>query len=145
MIVIDELDSSQAREVVSNFVFEKSVSIRIKRYKEHSARVLNELSSGNDILPSRVWEILTVFSHESILSMHTKTCSEIAEKRIELFLEKYNTVKLCIKGEDIKKEGVGPGPVYGEILAEVLKEKLNGKLGTRQEELWFMKKILSDK
>ncbi|WP_236612086.1 hypothetical protein [Caldanaerobacter subterraneus] len=50
--------------------------------------------------------------------------------------------KPYIKGKDIKNLGVSPGPLYGELLDEVFKAKLEGRLKSKEEEISFVKNIL---
>ncbi|MGB9779411.1 CCA tRNA nucleotidyltransferase [Caldanaerobacter sp.] len=47
-----------------------------------------------------------------------------------------------IRGKEIKELGVPPGPLYGELLDEVFKAKLEGKLKSKEEEVMFIKDIL---
>ena len=65
--------------------------------------------------------------------------------RIKKFFSEYNGMTLKIKGHDIEKEGIKPGPKYRTILKKVLCEKLDGKLLTKQDEVKYLKKILKGK
>ncbi|HSR13088.1 MAG TPA: hypothetical protein VLS90_16700, partial [Thermodesulfobacteriota bacterium] len=49
-------------------------------------------------------------------------------------------VKIALGGNDLKKLGYVPGPVYTRILQAVLTEKLEGRAGTRKEEIDFVLK-----
>jgi hypothetical protein len=45
-----------------------------------------------------------------------------------------------ITGEDLKRLGIAPGPVYREILDAVRDEQLNGEVVTREEATEFVRK-----
>jgi hypothetical protein len=62
--------------------------------------------------------------------------------KISTYLEEIEPLKLEITGEDIKSLGVSEGRVIGEILLKVKREKLDGKLLTREEELEYAKSIV---
>jgi tRNA nucleotidyltransferase (CCA-adding enzyme) len=44
---------------------------------------------------------------------------------------------VSLKGKDLQRMGVEPGPIYREILQATLDAKLNGKLKTHKDELEF--------
>jgi tRNA nucleotidyltransferase (CCA-adding enzyme) len=46
-----------------------------------------------------------------------------------------------LTGDDLAKMGLEPGPVFGEILAEVREAKLDGKVVSKQDELRWAKKV----
>jgi tRNA nucleotidyltransferase (CCA-adding enzyme) len=63
------------------------------------------------------------------------------KKAISRFLLELRDVRTLVKGTDLKKLGLPPGPVYSEIFTRILDEKLLGRLATREEELAFVKNI----
>lgn len=142
ILVTMELSADQALEVAEKFVFTTSAAKRFLRFKECSSEVLGMLSQPQALSPSRIWEALTALSHESMLCMLAVSDSERATRRIKEFLSSYNTVKLKIKGEDIKKEGIPPGPLYRKVLKQVLYAKLDGKVSGREEELRLMRDLI---
>lgn len=142
MVMLEDLDSGEVDEVLKKFVFTRGVSLRLKGYRERAGDVIRDLSSPGRIKPSRIFDLLESLSHEVILYAMSKTGSPGPRRRIRKFLAEYNGIKLKIKGEDLIREGVSPGPRYKEILSLVLKEKLDGKLPTKKEELRFLRALL---
>ena len=65
----------------------------------------------------------------------------LMKKRATDFLCKYNGIRLKIKGADLKKLGVEPGPDFTRILKKTLYAKIDGKLKTKKDELSFAKKL----
>lgn len=142
MILISELSLPETKDVLKRFVFNKSSTTRVERCKAFSVAAIEKLSENRELKPSRIWEILIKFSHESLLYMLSEGINEQAEERIRSFLKKYSTVKLCVSGADIKNMGVVPGPVYRKTLSDVLRAKLDGMVSGRKEELFLIRDIL---
>ena len=62
------------------------------------------------------------------------------KKDISHFLVELRKVRPILKGNDLKKLGLPQGPVYSQILHELLNEKLAGRLKTLSDEVDFVKK-----
>jgi tRNA nucleotidyltransferase (CCA-adding enzyme) len=142
MVMLEALDPKEVEEVLGKFVFTRSVSLRLRGYRERTGDVIRKLSSPDRIKPSRVFDLLETLSHEAILYALSRTPSPRARRRIHKFLAEYNGIKLKIKGEDLIREGVSPGPRYKKILRLVLKKKLDGRLPTKKDEMKFLRELL---
>ena len=71
-----------------------------------------------------------------------KTKSVTARRRIKDFFTDYNGVKLRIRGHDIEREGISPGPRYKKILKQVLSRKLEGTLPTKRDEIRYLRELV---
>ncbi len=142
MVILDKLTLKQLEEVLEKFVFTKSESIRLRSYKERGDKVIKRLSSRKRIAPSEVYRLLEPFSHEVALFLMAKTASATARRRIKKFFTDYNGIKLKIRGHDIEKEGITPGPRYKELLKKVLYKKLDGKIPAKKDELGYMRQLI---
>jgi tRNA nucleotidyltransferase (CCA-adding enzyme) len=71
------------------------------------------------------------------------TRGEEIKKEISKYLLELRHVKPMLKGEDLKAMGLEPGPVYSNILHEVLVGRLRGELKTRDDEEEFVKEKLA--
>lgn len=142
MLVLEKLNKTELREVVGKFVFTRSEGMRLRSYKDVSDRVLRSLSTKKKMLPSQVYALLEPLAHEVTVYMLAKTASQEAGRRIKKFFTEYNGTKLKIKGQDIKKEGLKPGPEYGEMLKKVLFKKIDGKLPDKKSELKYLRELI---
>jgi tRNA nucleotidyltransferase (CCA-adding enzyme) len=109
-----------------------------KRYKAE-----NRLEIINNSIPLSKTELywgLVSFNTESILYMMALTDNGKIRKAISNFYTHQKEITPKIKGRDILKIGVKPGPVFTRILKEVLNKKLEGKIKTKEEELTFAKR-----
>ena len=64
---------------------------------------------------------------------------EKVKKAISDYFTKLRPVSILLKGKDLLKMGLEPGPLYKEIFQAVLNAKLNGELKTKDDELMFVK------
>ena len=88
---------------------------------------------------STIYKQLAVFRIELILYMMAATPHETVKRSISNYVTRLRYIDTSVKGKDLKKMGLDPGPIYREILQAVLDAKLNGKLKTRNDELDFVK------
>ncbi|MEA3306010.1 MAG: hypothetical protein U9R52_04265, partial [Candidatus Omnitrophota bacterium] len=77
---------------------------------------------------------------EALIFLTAKCGGALAERRSADFLRKHNGACLRINGADLKKLGIKPGPEFARILKKTLYAKIDGKLRTRKDELFFAKR-----
>ena len=58
---------------------------------------------------------------------------------VKKYIEELKNIKVIINGNDLIEIGLSPSPVFNEIFDGILKEKLDGKLITKEEEIDFVK------
>jgi tRNA nucleotidyltransferase (CCA-adding enzyme) len=74
--------------------------------------------------------------------MMAKTRKDNVKKAISSYFTHLRYIRPSIKGRDLKKLGLPPGPIYREILQAALDAKLNGELKTHMDELDFARKYV---
>jgi tRNA nucleotidyltransferase (CCA-adding enzyme) len=79
---------------------------------------------------------------ELILFMMAASEHEKVKKAISLYFTNLRRTSIALKGEDLKRLGVAPGPIYREVLQAVLNAKLNGRVETYEEEVVFARSLL---
>jgi tRNA nucleotidyltransferase/poly(A) polymerase len=60
---------------------------------------------------------------------------------VKKFLSELKDIKVVINGDDLIKLGLKPSPLFNEIFDKILKEKLDGKLSSKEEEINFVKNL----
>jgi tRNA nucleotidyltransferase (CCA-adding enzyme) len=98
------------------------------------------LIPGNPVM---TYHLLCDCGIEDILFSMAALQDPEKKKALSQFLRELRSVKTLIKGEDLKKLGVQPGPLYTKIFTEVLNEKLQKRLATKEDEMAFVKKNLA--
>lgn len=93
--------------------------------------------------PAAIYDALSAIDLETLLFTMSLTRNEEVKKEISKYLLELRHVKPMLKGEDLKAMGLEPGPVYSNILHEVLVGRLRGELTTREDEEKFVKDKLA--
>ena len=86
---------------------------------------------------SVLYRKLTGFRVELILYMMAAARLKAVKKSISHFFTELRRTRISIKGRDLKKMKLKPGPIYRQILGAVLDAKLDGKLKTKKDEIDF--------
>ena len=114
------------------------------RTREHILKTLNiaqniikKLKANSPVV---IYHTLKDCDIEAILFSMALSEDSDNKKAISRFLLELRDVKPLVKGGDLKKIGIPPGPVYSEMFRKIVDEKLMGRLATREEELKFVKK-----
>jgi len=86
---------------------------------------------------SVLYRKLTGFRVELILYMMAAARLKAVKKSISHFFTELRRTRISLKGRDLKKMKLKPGPIYRQVLGAVLDAKLDGKLKTKKDELDF--------
>ncbi|MCF8093041.1 MAG: CBS domain-containing protein [Desulfotignum sp.] len=106
-----------------------------KRYK--AEKQLNFIESSHPLSRQQLYWALINFKTEFILYMMALAKNEAVRKAVSNFYTDYRHVKPLIRGRDLIRIGVAPGPSFTRIFNAVLNAKLNGGLATRKKEIAF--------
>ncbi|MEO2069466.1 MAG: CBS domain-containing protein [Desulfurobacteriaceae bacterium] len=129
--------------VIENYLSELSVPEKEKRtIKElalKSFRVLKKLEKIEK--NSEIYRILSTLPEEFSLFLAGLEEDDKIREKILLFLKEWRFKKPLVNGEDLKKLGLSPGPLFKEILDKIVLKVLDGELPEdREEQLEFVKK-----
>jgi len=91
-----------------------------------------------------IYTLLSQYDTEILLFMMAKANNEKIKKIISNYFTRLKGKKLYLKGKDLKDMGFKPGPLYKEIFTRLLEASLNGKVGTREEEIEFVKERFAE-
>ena len=138
MALFKDLSLSETESLCEKFGFRRIDRERLLSCRRVSGEILGFLSKKR--APSGIYAALKPLSAEEILFIRAGTKKKTVISAISKFLAEYSSVKIAIGGENLKRLGMKPGPVYTKILARVLREKINGKIKNKREELDFVKK-----
>lgn len=110
------------------------------------------LISGNNILKNKdrllgmqtlfeVYEFFECHFTESILMALAVTNDETITYYIEKYLNELQFETIHTTGRTLIKKGFQPGPEFGYILRDILKEKINGNIRSKEEEENFLSNL----
>ncbi|HWP95803.1 MAG TPA: CBS domain-containing protein [Syntrophomonadaceae bacterium] len=142
-------------QVILSQLNEEDLQAVMERYRlsSHAQKCLRESRQVEGVLaalaekamkPSRLDELIGDWSPEGIvyllLSIHTEgTWDEVVH-----YLDAKEKARVEINGNDLKKAGVKPGPVFSTILNGLYKAKLDGRVQNRADELAMVQKWLKE-
>lgn len=138
MALFKEMPLKDIQRLCGDFCFKKDDRSRILSYKKKGARVLSFLDRPGTLAPSKAHRALEPLSLEVVLLLYAEAGSKRARVRIENFLTRTGNIRLRIKGGDLKRLGIKPGPRFKDIFEKTLHAKIDGKLKTKKDEEQFV-------
>ncbi|HID95383.1 MAG TPA: CCA tRNA nucleotidyltransferase [Candidatus Latescibacteria bacterium] len=142
LALIYPLQPDERRQVAMRLRLPKRAGICVDRLEGMSERLDGDLTSAGQINPSRIYFLLKDVPLELLLFL--AACSiGILRDRISLYIQKLRDVRTRITGRDLERLGLLPGPELGRILNRVLAARLDGQVGSKQEELELAKRLMS--
>jgi len=140
LVLLDKLN----KEEVEKFLFELRFPAKTREnvLKIREDRELFLFLRRKNLKNSTLYYRLNKLPLEGLVFIMSKTKSVLVRKRIFLFLVSLRKSKISLTGDDLKRMGFKPGPIYKKILKRLLCLKLDGKIKTREDELKELK-ILS--
>ena len=141
MALLENLTLNEIKDICDKFALRRSDTVRLLSCGNNSKKALTRLAVKN-ISPSHVYDVLWRLSFEEILFIRSRAKRKLVLARIARFFDKYNKIRIKIKGNDLKALGVKPGPLYKKIFEKVLHAKVDGKVRTKKDELKLVKKLI---
>jgi tRNA nucleotidyltransferase (CCA-adding enzyme) len=137
-----ELDGSEVQQVVQRLGmpprYEKFFGL--ERDAAHS--VMSKLEwrcqQRLDFRDSEIFNLLKDLPVETLLYGMARTEHEETRRIISHFITHLRQVHSLLRGSDLLSMGIEPGPVYREVFEQLLAERLDGKLLTREDEVRFV-------
>ncbi len=143
MLMVSKLDKEKALGAVQRFFTSREVAKSVE--ESFLAPELAEyFFQHQDLTASVIDEKIGNWSREGIIYLLRCIKDENTWKTLVSYLDIKNEVKLSISGQDLKRLGIKPGPIYSSLLAELYKMKLDGKIESREEELNMLAKMLEE-
>lgn len=111
----------------------------------HTSEIKNRLPflAKEGIHPSQISSLVKDYSPTAILANALSAESSAVRQSLRLYLDKLRYVRLSLSGDDLIKMGVEPGPRLGQLLSRLLEAKLDGQVGSREEEVRMVRFWLS--
>ena len=125
---------------------------RLALSRRHAAPLLNPLFYSYDARaplddpetgPAQVEDILAGAEDEVLVFLHAAAYSDHVRRHIEGFVFSTRAVRLEINGGDLLGMGHEPSPIFAQVLREVRRCKIQGKVKDRRQELALARKLLN--
>jgi len=136
MVILWNLKPHERQELLQRICAPEHIKKELIENINSAEKALKSFSSES---PVEVHNLLKPLNIETIILMMLYA-QDWQKKAIALYLTKLKEIKPLLGGEDLKKLGIPPGPVYKKIFDAILKEKLHGRLLSKEEEIEFAKR-----
>lgn len=134
MTILSHLTDSERKEALERLAAPARIKEILIKSISASEEILRKLPAND---PAALYHLLIHIDIEIILFSMAVTKDTRKKKEISQFLVELRKVRPVIKGADLKKLRIPPGPLYSQILKEILDEKLRGRLKTEEDERKF--------
>ncbi len=138
MAFLERNPRKKIMKTLDSFQMRKTYKKNILQCKDVQ-RIARRLSA-NHLRAKDIYRLLKPLSYEMLIFIRTKSRKKNIRKRIDAFLFEYDSVKVFLKGDDLKRLGVEPGRRMGKILSELLDQKVEGRMRSMADELKYLKK-----
>ena len=145
MALIRHCDRSTSREICDRLELAPRYRKHFTRDRFEAERILYRMQKNPPVDNSALHALLSGLKIEMILYMMVCAGSRQIKRAISHFVTKLRHVDIAVSGKDLMDLGLKPGPVYREILQSILKEKLNGGVETRSDEIDFVRAYVKEK
>jgi tRNA nucleotidyltransferase (CCA-adding enzyme) len=91
---------------------------------------------------AEIYRLLHGLKLEVILFSMAFSQDRQKQKVISRYLTELRNIKTILTGEDLKKMGIAPGPLYTKLFRELLNEKMRGRVRSREDEEKFLRNLI---
>jgi tRNA nucleotidyltransferase (CCA-adding enzyme) len=140
--LIDSLKGDEVREICEHLRINEKAQKKIIEGKRQGDQALLQFFAwiNADLQPKRseIYSILDPLSTEVKLFMMAKTTKMTTRRYISLYFTQLKDTKPSLKGEDLIRMGIKPGPFIKKTLTDLLKARLDEQIVTRQDEMEYL-------
>ena len=110
----------------------------VRYAKDDATDITHRLLSARVVSRKFVYDCLNPLPNEVILYLMAKAKNNDIKRYISLYFTQLKYVRPIFTGRDLQALGYPPGPLYKEILDEILERKFVGELRTKADETSFV-------
>jgi len=147
MALLDRADQVVMKAVVARLMLSNEQAAKVLAGGNRLESVVHALSHARRMKRSAIYCCLNGLPDEALVLCLAKISGRAValariKQRILDYLTKLSNVKPVLRGDDLLRLGIKPGPAIGALLAALLEAKLNGVINTRREEQAFVRRHL---
>lgn len=139
MALLSGLKDEHVREVTERLSPPPKIKTLIIRSIMYARNTLRNLPLND---PVQVHSALGTQRLETILFLMAYSRDRQKKKAISHYLTELRNITPLLRGSDLRKMGIQPGPIYSRILRRLHEEKLRGHLISREDEEKFVRSQL---
>ncbi len=143
MVILSALTKEEVESIVKRYHFDRQAEIAINEAMR-VPELVNCLEKNLDIKASEIDKTLYNWSTEALIYLMLGIKEERAWENIVKYLDNKEKFKIELNGNDLKKLGLKPGPIYREILDKLYELKLDGEIINKDDEMNLVKTWLRE-
>ena len=142
--LIDFLKEAEVREICQRLAMnereKRKVIVGEREADQALFQFFSWINAGVQPKRSEIYDLIHPLSTEAKLFMMAKTGQTATRRSISIYFTQLRDTKPLLKGSDVIRMGVNPGPSIRKILGDLQKARLDEQVLTRQDELDFIAK-----
>jgi tRNA nucleotidyltransferase (CCA-adding enzyme) len=142
--LVDPLKEREIEELCERLALNPRERDRVISGKRQADQILLQLfswvSSNFEPKRSEIFGVLDSLSTEVKLFMMAKTTQLATRRYISIYFTQLKDTRPLLKGGDLIRMGIKPGPSIKKTLSDLLKARLDEQVVTRQDEMEFISK-----
>jgi tRNA nucleotidyltransferase (CCA-adding enzyme) len=139
MALLSGLEDEHVREVIERLSPPPKVRTLITKSIFYARNTLRNLQLND---PVQIYSAFGNQKLETILFFMAYSRDRQKKKAISHYLTELRNIVPLLRGSDLRKMGIKPGPIYSRILKRLHEEKLRGNLKSREDEEKFVRSQL---
>ena len=144
LILINNCDDKRSDEICHRFELAPGYRKIFCSDRFRADKCVFWLERNLPVSDSILYRKLTGFKTELILYMMAISNIQVVKKSISHFFTKLRRTNILLKGRDLKKMGLKPGPIYRRVLDAALDARLDGDLKTKKDEIDFARHYIEN-
>lgn len=144
--LIDSLNEEEVLEVCERLAMNERLRKRVVEAKRQADQALltffSWINTGKEPKRSEIYTLLDPLSTEVKLFMMAKTTQMATRRYLSLYFTQLKDTKPLLRGADLVRMGLKPGPIIGKRLDDLLKARLDELVVTRQDEIQFVNRLM---
>ena len=142
--LVDGLKEEGIEEICERLSMNDKMRKRVvegkRRADQALLRIFSWVSGGSQPKRSEIYAILAPLSTETKLFMMAKTTQVATRRYISLYFTQLRDTKPLLKGADLIRMGLKPGPSIKKTLADLLRARLDEQVVSPQDEMEYVTK-----
>ncbi len=131
--------SSEVRSFCRRFNLPHKIASTLLREKEHSDKIGNLLTRRRAFRNSELYWLFEDLSNESLLYLMAIARKNYVKRYISNYVTSLSRATTLISGKKLMEMGYKPGPLFKNILNDLLSAKLDNLVQTEEDEVTFVK------
>ncbi len=138
--LVDTLKEMEVVELLTRLAPTEKFRKTFIENRRQARQMGHRLTHGPAVGRTDLNNLLQLLPTEYLLYAMGATQSAEVKKAISLYFTALKPTRILLRGQDLRRMGFVPGPVYTEILKALLSARLEGKIHNLQEEIEFVRK-----